>query len=74
LLDSRIKQMGLLVAGLPIAATMLRHQWRARTSACRIRISINDSVKGATLVAVPVEAANEVASVLVAECDGYVLR
>lgn len=64
--------MGLL-AGLSIAATMLRHQWRARASVCRIRISINDPVKRAALVAMAVEAANEVPTILVAERDCYVL-
>lgn len=39
----------------------------------RIGVCTNDPIERATLVAVPVEATNEVPAVLVAEGDGHVL-
>ena len=69
----QIEQGGLLVSSLP-SLPMCPGGWLSgRVSVGGVGVCADDAVEGAALVAVTVEAADEVPTVLMAESDGYVL-
>jgi hypothetical protein len=69
----QVEQGGLLVPRLPRSSMYAGGRWSDRVSVGSVGVCADAPVEGAALVAVPVEAADEVATVLMTECDCHVL-